>query len=297
MRHSPLGDRERTSHFLAAAVAALAVCSAPVLGHEDAHTHMGLATVSLGLAGDPFSQEARQAILNASRDEDHLTDCSGINPFEDSFYCHFYNPITNEGLNEDFHTSARERAADLWAQALTAYAQDPANVGESGPYFLLGRVLHLLQDMASPAHIHDDAHVGGFGDPDKCPGLAVAGDADDFENWGWCPGFGSTHIDDYVTGVTLAGDPTESFSERIQAYFQGMPKVSAVADGEGFIREVADRAYDLTTFHGVLKTQDPQPGVSELQRMFPDVVYGSFDWQFEIPNIGDWDVSPRPSPS
>ncbi len=85
---------------------------------------------------------------------------------------HFYNPMTHKGLNiterstnhQDFPT-ALSVAEIIWSQAIDVYPK-----GESSglvetqqkklAYEYLGHVLHLAaQDMAQPAHVHNDPHL------------------------------------------------------------------------------------------------------------------------------------------
>jgi len=66
---------------------------------------------------------------------------------------HFWDPDTNKGLPgfED----ALTRAKDRYSRAIEFYkVKDFASA-----YFELGRVAHLLEDMAQPAHVHLDLHL------------------------------------------------------------------------------------------------------------------------------------------
>ncbi len=58
--------------------------------------------------------------------------------------------------------SAYEVAQDLWQQALIAYQQGDKSLA----YYRLGRVAHLLVDMTTPAHVHNDRHTTLQGDGD-----------------------------------------------------------------------------------------------------------------------------------
>ena len=53
------------------------------------------------------------------------------------------------------YLSAFEVAPGLWQQALDAYGQGDKALA----YYYLGRVAHLLADMTTPAHVHNDRHV------------------------------------------------------------------------------------------------------------------------------------------
>ncbi|MEJ2696998.1 MAG: hypothetical protein P8013_10155 [Candidatus Sulfobium sp.] len=57
-------------------------------------------------------------------------------------------PVNLESQN------AYQRAQSLYRSAVEIYDEDP-----SGAYYLLGRVAHLLADMATPAHVHLDPHI------------------------------------------------------------------------------------------------------------------------------------------
>lgn len=56
-------------------------------------------------------------------------------------------PVNLEALN------AYQRASLLYSSAKEIYKDNPAYA-----YYLLGRIEHLLSDMATPAHVHLDAH-------------------------------------------------------------------------------------------------------------------------------------------
>jgi len=57
-------------------------------------------------------------------------------------------PVNLEGRN------AYQRARQLYETAKVLYGEDPP-----AAYHLLGRVVHLLTDMATPAHVHLDVHI------------------------------------------------------------------------------------------------------------------------------------------
>lgn len=73
---------------------------------------------------------------------------------------HFWDPAGGpEGgqfrlLNPRPTHNAYQRARMLYGEAVELYPDDPATA-----YYLLGRVAHLLEDMATPAHVHSDMHV------------------------------------------------------------------------------------------------------------------------------------------
>lgn len=85
---------------------------------------------------------------------------------------HFYNPVTGRAPSFGTRGPATDNAEAAWREALSRYCAGEF-MGINGAFHSLGRVLHLMQDMTSPAHVHDDAHLTVLG---------IGGD--DFENWG-----------------------------------------------------------------------------------------------------------------
>ena len=99
---------------------------------------------------------------------------------EDTFpqYCyHAYNPHNGRGFDlpcpgvVDWANIIADNSYDamplLWGQTVAAF--NAGNLaGSSGAFHMLGRCIHLIQDMTSPAHTHSDTHIDG----------------DDFEIWG-----------------------------------------------------------------------------------------------------------------
>ena len=92
---------------------------------------------------------------------------------EDTFpqYCyHAYNPHNGRGFDlpcpgvidwaNIIASNARDAMPILWARAISAY--DAGNLGgPNGAFHMLGRCIHLIQDMTSPAHTHSDTHIDG----------------------------------------------------------------------------------------------------------------------------------------
>ncbi len=73
---------------------------------------------------------------------------------------HFWDPKTGEGWLPLVGKSALERAEELYADALSAYENEVYLGGdEVGAYHYLGRVIHLVEDMAVPAHTLIDWHI------------------------------------------------------------------------------------------------------------------------------------------
>jgi len=83
------------------------------------------------------------------------------------FKDHHYNPFTGYGYYDGIISSvnAIARANVLWAEVESAFG-NPDNRwkgDKKGSIHTLGRVLHLLQDMAAPPHVHAPGSHGWFG--------------------------------------------------------------------------------------------------------------------------------------
>ena len=204
----------------------------------------GLTEHSFNIPSSPFytlgdREETRGGAI-------HEDDFTFDEPFG-RFLNHFYNPITEQNTILLSQETARDRATRLWIDAITAYRNN-LRTGPDGAFHLLGRVLHLLQDMTSPAHVHNDPHAAGDG----------------FEAWG------VNHFQEYnFSGVSPRFPPVRN----------------AVGGENGFIDDVAWQVYEFTTFRGILTRTNPQPD-SELQRMFPSLTSNPFSGGWDIDNIG-----------
>ena len=288
--------------------------------HEHEHTHAGLTRaifeylephwVNSGINPQrvPTVADITQAREGVIREDD----CP-------RYYSHFYNPNTPTlaGSNvapgdfvdrncswtdnpdnvgkpgaEIFFVQqlATDRAAELWNCALQVYRGSSCTeptlrivhpAGREEAFHLLGQVLHLLEDMTSPGHVHNDPHgkpgVQGFGD---CKGQ----DADDFENWGWCisrvsstPDPDHGHIRDYVDSnermtQLLKDNLLKLYEQKPQGVAGSLDPVSLNGQnaGKAFVEHVAKLVYNFTTFKVSLKDDsaftDDQPD-SELRRM------------------------------
>jgi hypothetical protein len=110
----------------------------------------------------------REWIEEGSKSEDY-----SFNPKE-LLTSHFHNPITNKGLTEHGVTigeSAYDRANNpnnpwSWQKArenlykgLTSATKTEREKALAKSFEALGHLVHLIQDMAEPAHTRDDMHV------------------------------------------------------------------------------------------------------------------------------------------
>ncbi len=265
----------------------------PAAAHEQHHTHNYLARASVWLLDNPLiDAHAESLIAQGTIDEDQCP----------NYYSHFVNARTGELMRNavvpppsdsncpddvdprDNQTTAPVRAGNLWAQAVGLY-----RAGDRDAAFkTLGQALHLLQDMTSPAHVHNAPH--GIPLRSNC-----FQDSDDFETWGWCDDNATRHILDYWDAAS--GLPTDRFARSLEILFQRTPQFACSGTdpqacprnaepnmGFAYVRRVAEIVYDFTTFPAILVdfefSTDPQPD-SELKRMFPSLRDASGGWAID----------------
>lgn len=312
----------RSRSFLTVSLLSL-LFATPAVSHEDRHTHAELSVASVYFLDSPnvAKEEQRlgwapgriaQLLRQGSIDEDQCP----------LYYNHLYNPVAANQLppvagdlfddncnyttatpnyppdpyydsqnpNTDLsiaQQTAPQRAAANWNAAVQYYASGDY----VGAYLLVGHVLHLMQDMTSPAHVHNDPHgkarfQGGDGD------CAFQQDADDFENWGWCRADENVaaykHIFDYLyehgtTGPDGTNIKTEARTG-LDLIFGGEPQFAPLGatenPGRKYVEHVASVVFNFTTFEVKVRDEengtDPQPS-SELKTMFPSLSEGGFD--------------------
>ena len=151
----------------------IVLCTSSVLAYEpDTHEYFTeKALEAAGLKRGEYIQY-KEEIIGGSRYEDE--ESHGLRDFRDwdtllykpcpvvnhPFCNHFLNPYTHKGLKSwatgwQQYPSAYERAEILWKFAQWSYARG----NKENAYFNLGRVAHLLQDMAVPEHTHSQEHI------------------------------------------------------------------------------------------------------------------------------------------
>ncbi|MFN0117267.1 MAG: FlgD immunoglobulin-like domain containing protein [Elusimicrobiota bacterium] len=124
-------------------------------GYDNLKVHPGLTLRSLDLisSNNNSYEELKiyeEKIIQGTRDED-IPDYNVLN--------HFYNPVTGKGLTIPGHSfdPSIVKGNILLNEAIFDY-QFNTNFNEA--YYKLGKALHLMiQDMAQPQHLHDDAHA------------------------------------------------------------------------------------------------------------------------------------------
>ncbi len=145
---------------LAALLACGLAAATPLHAHENSVVHRGLAHWSVDILGNAFYTPAfRIEIGNGAEQEDV--------PFTRSLG-HFYNPETNSAPWFALGSGpATANSRTQYDEAVAAYLLGNFT-GTDAAFHRLGRALHFIQDMTSPAHTHDDDHATG----------------DDFESFG-----------------------------------------------------------------------------------------------------------------
>ena len=150
-----------------------------LLAYEAAFLH-GVPSEIRAYVGDPQDSLERYSatICRGAYDEDSDRD-PGVGSVDIftlygllNWGSHFWNPEGGPaGGRLDYagdipvnleRKNAYQRAAELYAQARSLYAENPA-----AAYYRLGKVAHLIADMATPAHVNLDVHLNDgtqFGD-------------------------------------------------------------------------------------------------------------------------------------
>ena len=146
-----------------------------VLGYDNLKTHPLLSESAAAIYNQRTSlkltDQQKSWIIKGSIDED--TDPRYLN--------HFYDPITGKGLNGydkvgNLIFKAQGQSAKAWAKNQNTSTGDYSEAAilknyQDGnltrAYQGIGHILHLIQDMAVPAHTRNDPHAGG----------------DPYENW------------------------------------------------------------------------------------------------------------------
>ncbi|MFH1318119.1 MAG: hypothetical protein ABIH71_03800, partial [Candidatus Omnitrophota bacterium] len=166
---------------------------------------------------------------------------------------HFYNYLTKKGLWE-INPSAIEYGKGIWDSSM-----DQFRYGDrTQAYYLLGEILHLLEDMSSVAHGQSDTHIVG---------------GDDYEKW--C----LEHKEELLSGDQIIQPEIKNFANFMEELAEKSYYVSSFYGGE-------------------LSRVKSQPVVGsgiEIGQMFPHpaLKYVPIDWgldfnYFWIENVGNW---------
>lgn len=217
--------------------------AAPLQAHENTVVHRGLAHWSVDILGNPFyTSTYRTEIGNGAEQEDV--------PFTRSLG-HFYNPQTDSApWFAIIHGPATNNARTQYNEAVAAYLLGNFT-GTDAAFHRLGRALHFIQDMTSPAHTHDDDHATG----------------DDFESFG--PGNYPAMNFSWVTPKFATPPTPEGFVAELATFIYNKTVYQALLyESEG------------AQPNSLLKQMFPSVHF-ESGGFF-------FDNHFEIDRIGDW---------
>jgi hypothetical protein len=137
-------------------------CSSVALAFRDA-AHQYIAQQAIALfqntydVNDEISGTYYQTLISWSKLADYNINYPGIGwvAEADAPRSHFWDADSNTGLV--LFDTAYQTAQDYWDRAKSKYSEN--NKYEA--YELVGAVIHLLSDMGSPAHVHNDDHFLG----------------------------------------------------------------------------------------------------------------------------------------
>ncbi len=241
---SPRRIRLRSAVFAALLIAALAVLPQAASAHDNIVVHRKLGEWSVTSLNNPFFFPYTSEVREGSYGEDvPATRSLG----------HFYNPQTDSAPWFSVASgTAPENSQIQYVAGISEY-QAGNYTGEDAAFYRMGRALHFIQDMTSPAHTHDDQH---------------GTDDEDFEDWG--PG--------NINGLDFSSVP---------------PKMAAVQSADGFVKELARLVYDMTQYQADIDEDTGTQPSSEFKTMFPSLhwvdggVFGDDVW--EIDRIGSFD--------
>ena len=253
---------KRTSTTSALPVLALALLGGLWAGTAEAYkqtTHIWLAGEAVALlpAGDLKNElvfylgPEDTLICDAATSETGTRLLDGVweEDCDGHFVWHFWDPDTDTGLLNQ--RTAYEQALPRFNDALRLYF-----TGDKGAaYYELGRVAHLLQDMAQPAHVHRDAHPPTeFEDNfealvedihfDYRHDLPTPSMSDDLK--AFLGGFDLTPID-YSVLPTMYPDGLEYGSSDLRGLFLNMAEAADFFESEDEPGDTDDVYYDAGT--------------------------------------------------
>ena len=225
------------------------------------------------IADGSFHEDAGSIAEIGDGNEDNDND-----PVTERSMRHFYRPTDDAGLLESpgypweqfsFHfnyLNSFEWGSGLsefneydWQDAISHYL----NEDKENAYFVLGHVVHLLEDLSVPAHTHLDIHAGAFG---------LGGD--DFENY--CD---NLTPDQYTSNLPVpAPEDAIICFDSLKAFWEN----AADFPNCGMANLSYYRNYypcDLDNMTGRLKEMYPN--------LYWDWLWGQ--WDIDDPDLGNWD--------
>jgi hypothetical protein len=288
--------------FIALLVSILFFSYAPreAFSHKtDVHGY--LTGSSIDISDIFFQPSDKTRIKEGSVDEDKK---SGKGDRWTRYRDHHYNPLTGEPGNWEWTgtVTAVEAAIDRWTLMTTAFSHSDRrhsgdiSDGVQGSMHAIGRVLHLLQDMAAPPHVHPKDGHGWLNK--EGPGGSSGGYYSDFEEV-WSPGSTEYQVDVWSSDTSwnhpLEEESLEPLTPKNAPY--GMPnsrldaaslndlrsKLFSIPEDErdqiqGYMEAMAWINYFHSSFYGqiIKDQQDPAPNITSdnkeniLSKMFPD---------------------------
>ncbi|MBU1350220.1 hypothetical protein KKH19_03885, partial [Patescibacteria group bacterium] len=149
--------------FLLVAIIVLVIFSSQVFSYDTNIAHPYLTQKAIELFNNnnnqKISAQEMQWIIQGAKEED--TPIRWMN--------HYYDPVANKGLwnfssakdwsKQNIRQMLYSKGNQTWQKALQEYR----NNNKKQAFIALGHILHLIEDMAVPAHTRLDPHV--LGDP------------------------------------------------------------------------------------------------------------------------------------
>ncbi len=167
---------------------------------ESQDTGIGLICYPVGTCAQ--YNRGDEVVVGSSEEDGEVIIARQHNIKAPSFAEHFWDPdaISEGKLNVDIGVTFDSewiaggcisfggsylRAESLWKTIISLYQMGDEEIREKA-YYYLGKVAHLLTDLAVPAHVHGDVHPGIEGIAGKvfrCGEVVVAADDDSFEKF------------------------------------------------------------------------------------------------------------------
>lgn len=287
-----------------------------------------LAAVSVALAHKPgvhgsasnnLTQEAVDicGIVFDSDDEDLITQ-GAVDEDEKGwrrYRHHHYNPHTLEGSHafgiewDNALITSRARwtlMEDAFANPSVRWNGDETREAQ-GSMHALGRVLHLLQDMASPPHVHAPDGHGWFPHGEYYSDFEEtwSPSSSEYADWPWPAVSGGPLTPD---GATIPHADRHDWNSELdyRSWYEMCGKlidipVSERSEIEGYMKAMAWITYFHTSFYGQINENEHNPAPARsssgrtniLRRMFPNrIAFHNSDWgddYWTIEEVGSYD--------
>lgn len=141
------------------------------LNADSFNIYLGNIGITKGIIQYVNNKLVREWIEDGSYDEDYNFDWWR---FYDPLFSHFYNPLTNSSgvgnlspsaydwANDSNNTWSWQKARDNFYNGLTLTTTIDREKALSDAFGAIGHVMHLVEDMAVPAHTRADLHASLF---------------------------------------------------------------------------------------------------------------------------------------